>query len=99
MGSTLHPPSLFSSGMRTLPSGPSAPQTEQVKWPDCGLLRFWLARTGVDQSREQFERVPIGKGHLVRNGLLYDAGNGYGTQWYARSAMHLRVIAEPRGKR
>ena len=35
-----------------------------------------IARAGINQAREYGRRVPIGKGQLVGNGLLDDAGDG-----------------------
>lgn len=57
-----------------------------------------LAYAGVNQTREQFERIPIGKGHLVCDGLLDDAGDGCWAYRYAPRAMHMRVVAQSRGK-
>lgn len=57
-----------------------------------------LARAWVNQAREQFERIPIGKGHLVCNGLLDDTGDGCWAYRYTRRAMYMRVVAQSRGK-
>ena len=43
-----------------------------------------LAYAWVNQTRKHTCRVHIGKGHLVCNGLLDDAGDGCVTSWDAR---------------
>lgn len=66
------------------------------------MPRAWailvFASAWINQIGKHIRRVPIGKGHLVCDGLLDDAGDGCWAYRYARRAMHMRVVAQSRGK-